>query len=181
MVDLVVLQSVSYVAAAIGVCVAGFYYMMMLREQSRSRKIAQTNELLRFFLTLEGQKMFLELMNMEWTDYDDFEKKYGTDTGEEGVINCAKRHVIWFSYDTLGRQLKNGLIDRDTLYGATGTSAIWIWAKFKPVIFENRRRYSGSDAFEGLEYLAGEMFKMKLERDPTYKISETFAEYVPDK
>jgi hypothetical protein len=118
---------------------------------------------------------------MQWTDYDDFEKKYGTDTGEAGKINCAMRHVFWFSYDAFGRQLRRGLIDRETLYGALGLGATWIWAKFKPVLEENRRRYSGIDAFEGLEYLAGEMLRMKLERDPMYKVPEAFLRYVPDK
>jgi hypothetical protein len=33
----------------------------------------------------------------------------------------------------------------------------------------------------GFEYLAGEMMKMKLERNPTYKVPETFAKYVPNK
>ncbi|MCX6654156.1 MAG: hypothetical protein NTY03_03435 [Candidatus Bathyarchaeota archaeon] len=35
MVDLALLQSVSYIAGAIGVCVAAFYYALNIREQTR--------------------------------------------------------------------------------------------------------------------------------------------------
>ncbi len=38
MVDLALLQSVSYIAGALGVCVAAFYYVMMLREQRQTRR-----------------------------------------------------------------------------------------------------------------------------------------------
>ncbi len=58
--------------------------------------------------------------------------------------------------------------------------ASWTWAKFKPIILESRRRYSGRDQYANFEFLAGEVAKMKLERDPSYKIPETFTEYVPD-
>ncbi|MGD0804125.1 MAG: hypothetical protein ABSA11_08650 [Candidatus Bathyarchaeia archaeon] len=38
MVDLVVLQSASYAATTIGVCVAAFYYVMTLRSQQNNMK-----------------------------------------------------------------------------------------------------------------------------------------------
>lgn len=38
MVDLLTLQSVSYVAAAVGVCVAAAYYVMNLRVQQSNMK-----------------------------------------------------------------------------------------------------------------------------------------------
>ena len=178
MVDLALLQSVSYIAGALGVCVAGFYYMMMLREQGRSRKISQTNELLKFYSTIEGWKVWGELMKMSWSDYDDFENKYGSDNN---LDNFAKRHVVWGQLDAVGNQMKAGLLDRETTYNVSGTGATFIWTKFKPVLEENRRRYTGKDTWAGLEYLAGEMLKMKLERDPSYKIPDTFWTYVSDK
>ena len=38
MVDLSLLQSVSYIAGAMGVCVAAFYYVMMVRNMENVRK-----------------------------------------------------------------------------------------------------------------------------------------------
>ena len=50
---------------------------------------------------------------------------------------------------------------------------------FKPIIDENRRRYNGKDCLVDLEYLAGEMLKMKNERDPSYKVSGEVCEIYP--
>ena len=34
---------------------------------------------------VESMRKWVEAMNMEWTDYDDFEKKYGTDFNPDGA------------------------------------------------------------------------------------------------
>jgi hypothetical protein len=177
MVDLSLLQSVSYIAGALGVCVAAFYYVTMVRINQRALKISMTNNLLQFFSTVEGWKIWGEIMNMTWKDYEDFEKKYGSDYN---LDNFAKRHAVWVQLDLLGDQLRAGDLDRETIYTGFGTGATWIWAKFKPVFDENRRRYNGKDSWVGLEYLAGEMLKMKLERNPSFKIPETFYGYVSE-
>ena len=88
---------------------------------------------------------------------------------------------MWNQFETIGDQLKAGVLDRETIYKVTRISPVWTWAKFKPILEENRKRYTGKDAWTGFEYLAGEMLKMKLERDPTCKVPETFAKYVPNK
>lgn len=76
MIDLVVLQSLSYVAAAIGVCAAASYYIFNLRETTRSRRVALTNTLIQSFISEEGSRRWADMMNMEWKDFDDFYKKY---------------------------------------------------------------------------------------------------------
>ena len=42
MVDLALLQSVSYIAGALGVCVAAVYYVLNLRETTKNRRISYT-------------------------------------------------------------------------------------------------------------------------------------------
>jgi len=178
MVELATLQAVSYIMGSLGVFVAAVYYVMNLREQRRNRRISQTNEMQRFFLNYENQKIWFELLNMEWSDYDDFERRYGSDYG---LDNVAKRHLFWFNYDTLGNLLKDGYVDRDTIYNSSAMSVIFTWFKFKPIIEENRRRYSGLEAWKGFEYLANEMMRLSLLRDPSFKVPETFVKYVSDK
>ena len=60
-------------------------------------------------------------------------------------------------------------------------SVIFTWAKFKPIIEENRRRYSGLESWKGFEYLANEMMRLSLLRDPSFKVPENLVKYVPDK
>ncbi len=58
----------------------------------------------RFFQTYENPETWLELLNMEWSDYDDFERKYGSDYN---LDNVAKRHLFWIYFDALGCLLRN--------------------------------------------------------------------------
>jgi hypothetical protein len=181
MVDLSFLQPVSYVAAAIGVCVAAFYYVMMVRYTQRNMRVALTTTLIGNIADQKAWRTWLDLLYMEWSDYDDFEKKYGTDVGEAGMDNASKRLAVWNYYEVIGNLLRRGLVDRETLYDAQAVWSAYIWSKFKSVIEGHRTHYAGKDAYSGFEYLVGEMLKMKAERDPSYKIPENFAKYSPKK
>lgn len=164
--------------AIIGV-VAGFtYYVLTVRANQKNSRIALTNNIMQTMLTEESQRRWIELLNMEWTDYDDFEKKYGSDVNPD---NYAKRASVWSNCNVLGNLLKRNLADAETLYAAGVTYSVWIWEKYKPIIIEQRRRYSGSDTFDGFEYLANEMLKIKRKHDPSFKVPNTFAHYIPDK
>ena len=176
LIDLI--QIFSWVATATGVCFAAYYYIITLRNNQRALRINMTSNLLQFDTSVEGQKIWIELINMKWKDYDDFEKKYGSDNNMD---NFAKRQSTWKMYDNLGRQLQAGLLDRETLYYMGATNVIWIWAKFRGVIEENRRRYTGKTGYSGFEYLANELNHMSQERDSDYKIPENFTQYIPDK
>ena len=178
MVELSEIQAAYYMVAATGVLVAAAFYIMNLRVSQRALRINMTNSLLQFYTSVEGQKVWMELLNMKWKDYDDFEKKYGSDNN---IDNYAKRQSVWNVYNNVGKLLKAGLLDRDTIYNVSSTAPVWMWTKFKPIVEEHRKRYTGKDSQTGFEYVAGEMLKMILESDPTYKVPETFAEYIPDK
>jgi hypothetical protein len=43
---------------------------------------------------------------------------------------------------------------------------------------EHRGRYSASNAFDGLEYLAEEMLKITRKVDSTYEVPKSFARYI---
>jgi hypothetical protein len=60
-VDITLLQSVSYVAAAIGVCIAAFYYALNFRETTKNRREILTNNLLQNLYTEEDQMRFITL------------------------------------------------------------------------------------------------------------------------
>jgi hypothetical protein len=46
---------------------------------------------------------------------------------------------------------------------------------------EQRRRYMGTDHLRDLELLVKEMMRIKVARDPSYKLPETFLKYIPKK
>ena len=138
MVELFEIQAAYYMVAATGVLVAAIYYIINLRTSQKNMRITLTNNLMQSQLSEESWRKWIELMNMEWKNYDNFEKKYGSDYNSD---NFSKRMNLRHSYNSLGNLLRSGLADRDTLYNAGLRTTVWLWVKFKPIIEENRRRY----------------------------------------
>ena len=185
MVDVSLLQQLSYVAAAIGVCAASAYYMMILRATQQNmrltletRRIGVVENMMRMFTDTEGRKKAIELLNFEWTDYEDFERKYGSDNN---VDAAAKRYSLWNNWNSLGMMLRKEMVEAEDLYDLGGSTMPLFWKKWKPIVEEVRRRYWGQDYLKDCDYLYEEMMKVKLRRDPRYVIPETLGKYVPDK
>jgi hypothetical protein len=183
MVDLALLQSISYMAGALGVCVAAIFYVLNLRISQRNMKTTLETRKLSFvtsitsqLLSEEGERRYIELLNMEWKDYDDFEKKYGSDYN---IDNMAKRMTVWSTYNTLGTLIREKLIEPEVLYSIDNVNPCFMWSKFKDIIAENRRRYGGKDNFSDFELLYNEMLRIKLSKDPSYRIPEKLTKYIP--
>jgi len=174
MVDLALLQSVSYIAGALGVCVAAIYYAMNLRISQRNQELVlktqhQTLETRKaqFYMQInqhlrseESQRRFIDLIYMEWKDYDDFERKYGS---RVNMDYYAKRFSALYEFNGVGYLLKDGLIDMDTAYSLADTLGLELWRKFEPIVREQRVRYNVPEMFADLEFLAAEIAK-RLEK-----------------
>ena len=183
MVDLVTLQTISYIAGAIGVCIGGLSFAFNMRASQRNmkqtletRKLSFVTSITNQLLSEEGQRRYGELLNMEWTDYDDFEKKYGSDYN---LDNYAKRMNVWKFYNTLGMLLREKLIEPEVLYRINDINPCLMWSKFKDIIVEQRKRYGGKDTLSDFELLNDEILRVKLSIDPSYKIPEKLNRYVP--
>ena len=77
MVDLALLQSVSYIAGALGVGVAAIYYVMTLRVTQRSMKNTLETRQIQMFMNIysqfwgrEFQRQWNDMMNWEYRDLD---------------------------------------------------------------------------------------------------------------
>ena len=185
MVDLALLQSISYMAGALGVCVAAIFYVLNLRISQRNmrqtletRKLQFVTSITNQLLSEEGQRRYGELLNMEWRDYDDYEKKYGSDNN---LDNYAKRMNVWKFYNTLGMLLREKLIEPEVLYRINDVNPCFMWSKFKDIIGESRKRYGDMNFLSDFKLLSDEIHRVVLSRDPSFKIPETLNYYVPDK
>ena len=164
--------------------IAGFsYYVLTVRNAQKGQRTADETRQLHTVIEVsnltdyEGAKMFVELINMEWDDYDDFERKYGSDNNTD---NFAKRQAMWQSYNALGIALKRGLIDRELYFEQSPYGALVLWAKFGGVIRELRRRSNQPLAFVHFEYLAEESRRWIQEKGLDASVPDTFFSYVPD-
>jgi hypothetical protein len=174
MVDVSLIQPVSQVAAAIGVLIAATYYVMNLRETNKNRKIAFTTNLIQMTLSEDWQRKMTQLLNMEWSSFEDFVKKYDSKVNED---NYVKRNTVLGTFDYLGYVLKEELIDKNAIYNVAGDYIIFMWMKFHTVIegYRNNGDYA-VDTFANFEYIAFEMARMRRLKDPLWRTRSYFSE-----
>jgi hypothetical protein len=166
MVDLALLQSVSYIAGALGVCVAAFYYVVNLRETTKNRKIAFTTNFMQNFYSKENSRRFIDLLGMRWNNIDEYMSKYDSRVNPE---NFADRWSFLGMLDVLGYQYKTGLVDIDTIYDLNWSPVLQLWIKFRPIINEYKKSDYGVDTYANFELLARKLWELKGERDPRWK------------
>jgi hypothetical protein len=181
MVDLALLQSVSYIAGASGVCVAAIFYVLNLRISQRNQQLTLETRQAQFYMQIyhqltseDSQRRWIDAMNLEWRDYDEFERNYGSDEHPEMY---AKRSSALYELSGVGYLLRKGLIDRDTAYSLTETQGLMLWRKFGSIIREQRVRYNTPGNFSDLEYLAAETVKELEGRGLSSSVPEGFTHY----
>jgi hypothetical protein len=159
--------------------------MMMLREQRRNakltletRRIGIVRDVMKDIQNENGLRTYFELLSYEWENYDDFEKKYGSENNPE---SAARRFASWSSDNSMGALVRRGIIEVSDVYDAGGLGIIWTWAKFKPIIEEQRRRYNGLNYLSDFEFLANSLMDYIHRSDPNYRVPETFDKYILDK
>jgi len=168
MVDITMLQSVSYIAGALGVCVAAIFYVLNLRISQRNMEANSETRQFQLLMQLsapqfskEGFRTYLEFASMEWKDYEDFEKKYGSDVNPESLV---VRDFIGSWFNKAGILLKYGMIDRELLYDFLGTDSISQWNKYGEIVRTQRELYSAPELYRYWDYLYDEMVKIAAER-----------------
>jgi hypothetical protein len=158
MVDILLLQTVSIAIASAGVFAAALYYIFQVRHQT---KIRQTDLLVRIspWLSMsssELQTAFVRTSNVEFTDYDDFVKKYGKISSEkpEQMAILAIANYL----DGLGILARRRLVDAGLIYEFWTGDIADLWEKIKPLV-EGVRKKSNYPILANAEYLYNEMKK----------------------
>jgi hypothetical protein len=157
-------QTIGVLVTATSVTIAAIYYVLSLRVSQRNMKHTLETRQAQFMMQLnesmtnvEVWKNHIELMNMEWTDLDDFEKKWGSGGNLEAA---AKRLDMWWRYSFVGGLLQRNLVDREWLYNAYSAIIILQWFKWEPIIMQSRKFFNNPQYGADFEYLAKELIKM---------------------
>ena len=176
MIVIVDITLVKDIVTIVGALIAFTYYIMTVSNSNKARKTQILSQAYSSF-DEESWSRFLELMEMEWNDYDEFEKKYGSDNNPE---NYAKRMSEFSRYENVGILLKNGLIEVDAVYELYGTFTRWLWTKFNTIIYEQRVRYMIPEVFQNFEYLYDEIIRLHKQRGYEDQVPETYTKYVTE-
>ena len=151
------IQTVSIAIASAGVFLAAMYYILQLRHQS---KVRQTDHVVRLYSAFNSDDFLVSLLkvvNLEFEDYRDFVKKYGSLLSET-PINVAIFKIANY-FDEAGTLLHRGLIDADLVSEFLMLSTVMFWGKLKPLIQGFREDSDSRFFLYWFEYFYNEMKK----------------------
>jgi len=149
MVDLALLQSVSYIAGALGVSVAAIYYVINLRLTQRNQELSlksqqQTLETRQTQLFMQIYMRYLEpdlfsdnlfkLFKRSWKNIEDYDKKY------DGNPDGANLDMVMTFWEGVTVLINRGIIDISLVYEIVPTNVTALWGRFGSLIKEMRTR-----------------------------------------
>jgi hypothetical protein len=173
MVDLALLQSVSYIAGALGVCVAAAYYVMTLKVQQTNMKATletRQADILQRHAQITASQDFLDswhdvVYNQNFLTFEEWQQKYG---GARSPDHYTHFLAIIQYYDLLGGLLREGLVDIGLVENIQHPiHLILIWERVRPVIEGFRRYYKDDSFYRNIEYL----YDRLVERHPESKLT----------
>ena len=153
------LASIRDIIAIFSFVIGLTYYVMVLRNQQKNQKHAEETRKIQLVLNINQNIATDEatnwdnILDMEWTDYEDFISKYGAKANPD---LARIRLGIWKTMNASGMLLKDGLIDISTYVNYVGDASPIIWNKFKPIIEKQRILFDNPEHYFGIEYLAQE-------------------------
>ena len=166
MAEPVSLQTLLTYLTLISVPVGVFYHIMTLRNTRRNQELQLETRQAQFFMqtyqsvmTPEKQRLYGEVLEWEWTDFDDFSERYYKNPTRKGEWISAN-----MTFDILGIMLKENLMNIEILFemeqsGTRGGTVLWY--KFEPIVREMRKRESNPDLLKNFEYYVEEMYKLR--------------------
>jgi len=140
-------QTVSIAVASTGVFLAAIYYIIQIRHQT---KVRQTDLVMRLYSTFgskEFQDAWTRIESIEFKNYDEYVKKYGS--GD--YVQCAT------FFEGIGVLLQNRLIDINLVDALFGVPLKYMYERMKPIIEGNKQQFHNQRVFEYFEYLYNEM------------------------
>jgi len=174
MVDQAAITMVKDIVTILGV-IGGFtYYVMNVRATQRTQQLAlkaQENSLETRQLELllnhnqdlveNGISDYYLIMNAEWDDFEDYDRKYGLMNNQEFVHRIRR---LWSRYNVTGLMIRDGVIDVETFVEYIGDAPVTVWDKYGEIIQELRKRYQLPTFMYGIEFLHGEINKYRIEK-----------------
>jgi len=160
------IESIPYVLTGIGIIVSILYYTSVLRNANKTRELqlqAQEHQLetrqAQLFMNIyshwntpEFWKNYWYVIDREWTDFDDYQIKYGRENNLEGNAQSA---TLFAFYEGMGVLVKRELIDPRFVDDLLGGGIIGYREKMESIYREMRIRNDYPQIARQIEYLYG--------------------------
>ena len=151
------IQTISVGIASASIVIAVVYYILQIQHQ---KKIRQTDLIMRtqpmFSIGYREWREYMLHLPMDYKDYDDFVKKYGSFTSGKPEPETL---LMLLSYlDMLGILVKRNLLSMNIVYDFYGMWALTMERLLMPLIEGFRKEWNVRE-FVNCEYLFSEMKK----------------------
>ena len=178
MADPVTLQTLLTYLTLISVPVGVFYHIMTLRNTRKNQELQLETRQAQLMMQLydtysspEFSERAQVIYEQEWTDFDDFNSKYGPEANPDA-------HRDWTSMarfmNGVGVLLRKGLINVDLVEELLSNIVFLTWIKMSPIVYARREKVIGVEfeghgqskkysAWSGFEYLYTELRKKEQE------------------
>ena len=150
------------VLTGIGIIVSILYYANVLRNTDKTRKMQILFSIQKDRAQSGGILRYVNVMKMDWQDFDDFNQKYGFERNPE---TFAEWYSFLTQFDDYGYMLKQGMIELEFLYEVNFPSIVKLWYKFKPIFVERRQEEDNSEReMFWFQYLAEELERVAVSK-----------------
>ena len=163
------LQTVLTYLTLISVPVGVFYHIMTLNNTRKNQLLTLETRQAQLFMNISNKfhsdemtESFFEILNMEYTDADDFLEKYGLE--HKGI----QRYTNFL--ESLGVMVKEGYIDIRPIAILFGGDLQAAWVKLKPMIYGVREKLGYPRFAIETEYLY-DTFKEYSEKHPELELT----------
>ena len=154
MVELATLQAVSYTAAALGVCFAAVYYVMVLRHQKKTRQAQMFMNIYDKMMSKDFMSDWDKVVMSPWSTWDEWKGMYdGDDEFHEAELSTQG------FYEGVGVLVREGLLPiRMVALLMCGMTRRY-WERHMVMIEEGRRWTGHRRWYSEAEYLYDELVR----------------------
>ena len=177
------LQTTISLLTLISLTIGVVYHIMTLRNTRKNQEMQletrQAQLFMQIYQEMSSPEHYIrsnELLTMEWEDFDDYYRKYGSVNNPKAF---ALRSSMWYRLNGVGLLVKAGLIDVDRVYDLMSTTILWQWEKWRDILIRIREQYNIPDYMEGFEFIANEMVKESESRGFSAEVPGSYGGYVP--
>ena len=153
------IQTISITVASAGIFIAAIYYVLQIRHQSKIRQTDLIIRLYSFYNTEACQKALAKVLALDYKDYDDFVKKYGSLLSPSPNDVQISLQMVGTFFEGVGVLLSQGLLDINLVQKLFDVKGYW--RKIEPVVIELRRTLKDPRQKEWFEYLNNEVSKIE--------------------
>ncbi len=149
------IPSISAIVAAAGVIIGIVFTYLQLRNLARTRRTELRWRILQSINSKEFLEAAMKVMDVEFKDQKDFEKKYGLDLRIEMAL-------VLNLFDGIGELLRKGLADYETV---SSMPVVVMWEKLIPFVEGARKAYNDPSWWANFEYFYNEAKKRQQRGD----------------